>query len=69
MSKIKKITATRKNRRERGVRGRRTGVNPHSKGLIFSRSVFTRLAIDLPKAVSKTLNKYENPKSNINFNK
>jgi hypothetical protein len=38
-SKIKKITAIRKNRRENGSREDLLGSNPHSKGDLFSRSV------------------------------
>lgn len=38
-SKIKKITAIRKNRREKGSRADPLGSNPHSKGEFFSRSV------------------------------
>ena len=37
-SKIRKITATKKNRNEKGDRETENGVNPHSNGLIFSRS-------------------------------
>ena len=37
-SKTKKIKATKKNRKENGIRGNVFGVNPHSKGLNFSRS-------------------------------
>jgi hypothetical protein len=37
-SKIKKITAIRKNRRENGRRDELLGSNPHSKGELFSRS-------------------------------
>lgn len=37
-SKIKKINAIKKNRIEKGRRAEYLGVNPHSKGLIFSRS-------------------------------
>ena len=38
-SKIKKITAIRKNRRENGQRADPLGSNPHSNGEFFSRSV------------------------------
>ena len=38
-SKIKKITAIKKNRREKGRRADPFGSNPHSKGEFFSRSV------------------------------
>jgi hypothetical protein len=37
-SKIKKIIAIKKNRRENGKRDELKGSNPHSKGDIFSRS-------------------------------
>lgn len=37
-SKIKKITAIKKKRREKGKRGEQKGSNPHSKGEVFSRS-------------------------------
>ena len=38
-SKIKKMTASRKNRIEKGARVWIEGSNPHSKGEFFSRSV------------------------------
>lgn len=38
MSKIKKITASRKNRSEKGVRAELFGSNPHSYGESLSRS-------------------------------
>lgn len=38
-SKIKKITAIKKNRREKGNREDLLGSNPHSKGDLFSRSI------------------------------
>lgn len=37
-SKIKKIIAIKKNRKEKGRRDELKGSNPHSKGDIFSRS-------------------------------
>lgn len=37
-SKIKKIIAIKKNRRENGIREELIGSNPHSKGELFSRS-------------------------------
>ena len=37
-SKIKKITAIKKNRKEKGNRADVLGSNPHSKGELFSRS-------------------------------
>jgi hypothetical protein len=39
-SKIKKIIAIKKNRIEKGSREEFIGLNPHSKGESFSRSVF-----------------------------
>jgi len=36
-SKIRKITAIRKNRREKGRRDGKAGSNPHSKEDVFSR--------------------------------
>lgn len=38
-SKIKKITAIRKNWREKGIRAVDLGSKPHSKGDLFSRSI------------------------------
>lgn len=38
-SKIRKITAIRKNRKEKGSREELLGSNPHSKGDLFSRSI------------------------------
>jgi hypothetical protein len=38
MSKTIKITASRKNRVENGIRAELDGSNPHSKGEVFSRS-------------------------------
>lgn len=38
-SKIKKIIAIRKNRKEKGKRADPLGSNPHSKGEFFSRSL------------------------------
>lgn len=38
-SKIKKITAIKKNRKENGKREDLFGSNPHSKGELFSRSI------------------------------
>ena len=43
-SKIKKIIATRKNRKEKGKRAVLLGSNPHSKGDLFSRSLWVFLA-------------------------
>lgn len=38
-SKIKKIIAIKKNWIEKGIRAELLGSNPHSKGLLFSRSI------------------------------
>lgn len=40
ISKTRKITASRKNRRENGIRAEDFGSKPHSNGVDFSRSVF-----------------------------
>lgn len=40
ISNTRKITARRKNRRENGIRADEFGSNPHSNGVVFSRSVF-----------------------------
>lgn len=42
-SKIKKITAIKKNRRENGSREELLGSNPHSNGELFSRSIIVFL--------------------------
>lgn len=42
MSKTRKITARRKNRREKGMRALPSGSNPHSNGEAFSRSIEDR---------------------------
>jgi len=42
ISKTKKITASKKNRVEKGIRADLLGSNPHSKGLLFSRSLYLR---------------------------
>lgn len=44
MSNTRKITASRKNRREKGTRAEVLGSNPHSKGDSFSRSWLDRVA-------------------------
>lgn len=44
-SKIKKITAIRKNRRENGIRAVSNGLNPHSNGEDFSRSLLVFILI------------------------
>lgn len=42
MSNTRKITASKKNRREKGSRAEFLGSNPHSNGLDFSRSALDR---------------------------
>ena len=42
ISKTKKMTARRKNRREKGIRALPRGSNPHSNGDAFSRSMVDR---------------------------
>lgn len=42
MSNIKKITANRKKRKEKGTRADFVGSNPHSNGDVFSRSLLAR---------------------------
>lgn len=44
ISNTKKITARRKNRREKGIRALPKGSKPHSKGDAFSRSIGVRWA-------------------------
>lgn len=44
-SKIKKMTASRKNRREKGVRAVWFGSKPHSYGLAFSRLLVIRIDV------------------------
>ena len=50
-SKIKKITAIKKNWREKGIRDDLIGSNPHSNGLLFSRSVSVFFEINLTKII------------------
>lgn len=52
-SKIKKITAIRKNWIEKGIREDLIGSNPHSKGLLFSRSISVFFEINLTKNIIK----------------
>lgn len=52
MSNTTKIMASRKNRRENGIRAMFFGSNPHSKGASFSRSLSVRM--DRNHAVIKT---------------
>ena len=51
-SKIKKIIANRKNRRENGNRADFIGSNPHSNGEFFSRSPVVRFAIIQPRSIT-----------------
>jgi hypothetical protein len=58
-SKIKKIIAIIKNRKEKGIRDVENGENPHSKGEVFSRSrlvFFLKIVavIIIAKAIKKT---------------
>ena len=66
-SKIRKITATKKNRRDKGVRDNLFGVNPHSKGLSFSRSSKVFLESSIPNIKRITLNRLFTIKNVINF--
>lgn len=58
-SKTKKITATKKNRREKANRPLPTGSKPHSKGEFFSRSLsaFLPKTIETPTSNPLTANK------------
>lgn len=51
-SKIKKIIASKKNRREKGSRADFIGSNPHSNGDLFSRSLVVRFAKTQPSAIT-----------------
>ena len=53
-SKIKNTIAIKKNRKDKGSRGADLGVNPHSKGLLFSRSNLNLVDSPTPKATSNT---------------
>ena len=53
-SKIKKIIARRKNRKEKGSRADLIGSNPHSKGEFFSRSLKARLDRTQPRVITTT---------------
>lgn len=54
-SKIRKITAIKKKRREKGRRADPLGSNPHSYGEFFSRSII----VFLDKRVAKVITIYE----------
>lgn len=64
-SNTRKIKAIKKNRKDRGMRGRDRGVNPHSKGLLFIRSRLDFIIRDFPNRSSKVLNKREKTIINI----
>lgn len=51
-SKIRKIMARRKNRREKGSRADFIGSNPHSKGELFSRSPVVRFDSTQPNTIT-----------------
>lgn len=51
-SKIKKIIASKKNRKEKGKRADLIGSKPHSKGELFSRSLIVRLAKIQPRVIT-----------------
>ena len=53
-SKIRKIIASKKKRKEKGSRADLIGSNPHSKGELFSRSLKARLDSIQPKAITTT---------------
>lgn len=57
-SKIKKITAIKKNCKEKGNRAEDLGSNPHSKGEFFSRSEWVFLEIKFASIITTlTINK------------
>ena len=56
-SNTKKIKAIKKNRNVNGNRALNLGENPHSKGLIFSRSKGNFLLNPIPAKVTKTTSK------------
>lgn len=51
-SKIKKIIANKKNRKEKGKRADLIGSNPHSNGELFSRSLTVRFASTHPNPIT-----------------
>ena len=67
-SKIKKTIATKKNRNEKGNRATCSGVNPHSKGLFFSRSPKIFILNRLPNNTNKKDNVSTTAPTNININ-
>lgn len=52
-SKIKKITANIKNRKENGTRADLLGSNPHSKGVLTSRTFSKRIEITKNSPINK----------------
>lgn len=54
MSNTMKITASKKNRMENGVRAERVGSNPHSNGDSFSRFLTVRVREDVNHAIINT---------------
>ena len=66
-SKIRKITAIRKNRNEKGRRDTVLGSNPHSKGLDFSRSCRDLEDRATPKLVNSPPKTTTNTKTIINL--
>ena len=67
-SKIKNTTATKKNRKEKGKRATWSGVNPHSKGLFFCRSVNTFILKILPNEINNNDKINTTIPTNINDN-
>ena len=53
-SKMRKMIAKRKNRREKGSRADLIGSNPHSKGELFSRSLRARFERTQPSPITTT---------------
>lgn len=67
-SKMRKITAIKKNCKEKGVREKYKGLNPHSKEEIFSRSLKDLLAIkELRKIIREEINKAMKDNIKITF--
>jgi hypothetical protein len=56
-SKIKKITAIKKKRKENGKREDLLGSNPHSNGELFSRSIIVFFDKTVAKSITTTANK------------
>jgi hypothetical protein len=70
-SKIKKIIAIIKNRRENGIRERENGENPHSNGDVFSRSMkvffLRRVAVMMIVSVIMKIGRMINEREIISF--